>query len=259
MRTHFVIPDCQVKPGQDNTFLRIIGEYIVHKKPDVIICLGDFADMPSLSSYDFGKRSFEGRRYKDDINASHEAMATLLEPIEDYNYHAKKNKKKFYIPEMHLTLGNHEDRITRAINNDPKLDGTIGLEDLKYEWFGWTVHPFLEVVLIDGIAYSHYFTSGIMGRPVTSARALVTKKHISCVQGHNQKMEIYNEYRADNKCITGLFAGCCYLHNEEYLGAQGNTHFRGIHILYEVDDGSFQCHSITLGYLLRRYERGLHN
>ena len=92
-RVHLVIPDVQVKPGQDNTFLKIIGEYIVHKKPDVVVCLGDFADMPSLSSYDFGKRSFEGRRYKDDINAAHDAMAALLEPMEEYNYHAKKNKK----------------------------------------------------------------------------------------------------------------------------------------------------------------------
>ena len=67
---HLVIPDVQIKPGQDLSFLRVIGEYIVEKQPDVIVCLGDFADMPSLSSYDVGKKSFEGRRYKDDIKAS---------------------------------------------------------------------------------------------------------------------------------------------------------------------------------------------
>jgi hypothetical protein len=254
-KTHMVIPDCQVKPGHDVSYLRTIGQYMVEKKPNTVILLGDFADMPSLSVYDFGKRSFEGRRYRNDIAAAKDGMAILLEPIIEYNKRAKENKKKLYTPRMVLTLGNHEDRITRAINDDGKLEGTIGLFDLEYEKYGWEVYPYLDVVLLDGVAYSHYFASGVLNRPVTSARALVTKKHMSCVQGHNQKMEIYNEYRADGKMLTGLFAGCCYLHDEDYLGPQGNNYFRGIHMLYEVSEGSFQCHSITLDYLLKRSKR----
>ena len=114
------------------------------------------------------------------------------------------------------------------------------------------MYPYQQVEIIDGIAYTHVFTTGVMGRPVTSARALVTKKHMSCVQGHNQKMEIYNEYKADGTLITGLFAGCCYMHDEDYLGPQGNNYFRGIHMLYDVKEGGFHCHSITLDYLLKR-------
>ena len=64
---HLVIPDCQIRPGDSTDFLRAIGNYVVSKKPDVVVCIGDFADMPSLSSYDVGKKSFEGRRYRDDI------------------------------------------------------------------------------------------------------------------------------------------------------------------------------------------------
>ena len=252
MTTHCVIPDVQVAPNRDVSYLTAIGNYIVEKKPDVLICLGDFADMPSLSVYDFGKRDYEGRRYREDINAAKEAMGVLMAPIIEYNKQALKNKKRRYHPRMVFTLGNHEDRITRAINTDAKLDGTISIQDLEYEKYGWEVYDYLDIVLIDGIAYSHFFVTGVMGRPVTSARALVTKKHMSCVQGHNQKMEIYNEYRADGKMLTGLFAGCCYLHDEGYLGPQGNYYFRGIHMLYEVNDGHFQCHSITLDYLTKR-------
>ena len=247
-----VIPDVQVKPGNDVSYLRDVGKYIVEKKPEQIICLGDFADMPSLSSYDVGKKAFEGRRYRDDINASKAAMEILLEPLREYNLNAAKNRKRQYHPKMDFFLGNHEERILRATNDSPQLDGTISIADLALEESGWTVHDYLVPVVIDGIAYSHYFASGALLRPIVSARALVTKKHMSCVQGHNQKMEIYNEYRADGKMLTGLFAGCCYLHNEDYLGPQGNTHFRGIHMLYEIDDGEFQCHSITLNYLRRR-------
>jgi hypothetical protein len=81
MPTHLVIPDVQVKPGQDFNFLKAIGNYIVKKRPDVIVNIGDFADMPSLSSYDKGKKSFEGRRYKHDVEAVHSAMDILLKPL----------------------------------------------------------------------------------------------------------------------------------------------------------------------------------
>jgi len=58
-----VIPDTQVKPGIDYTYLSFIGKYLVDKKPDIVVHLGDHWDMPSLSSYDIGKKTFEGRRY----------------------------------------------------------------------------------------------------------------------------------------------------------------------------------------------------
>ena len=49
---HLIIPDCQIRAGDNFDFLRAIGNYIVRKQPDVIVNLGDFADLPSLSSYD---------------------------------------------------------------------------------------------------------------------------------------------------------------------------------------------------------------
>jgi len=166
LTTHLVIPDVQAKPGNNFTFLNNIGKYIVDKKPDTIICIGDFADMPSLSSYDKGKKSFEGRRYLADIQASHEAMEALLEPLVEFNLKAKRNKEKRYYPRMVLTLGNHEHRISRATELQPELEGVLDLSHLDYEDYGWEVYPFLEVVHVDGVAYSHYFTSGVLGRPL---------------------------------------------------------------------------------------------
>lgn len=254
MTTHLVLPDCQIKPGGDYTYLNNIGKFIVDKKPDVIIQIGDFADMPSLSSYDKGKKSFEGRRYLADIEASQDAMEALLDPLWFYNKKMKDMKMKQYHPRMILTMGNHENRINRAVELQPELEGVLSTDALGYAGFGWEVHPFLEVVHVDGVAYSHYFTSGVLGRPVTSARALLTKKHQSCVMGHVQTMDIATDYRADGTPILGLFAGCCYEHNEDYLGPQGNAHFRGIHMLYEVTNGSFYHHAISLKYINERYK-----
>lgn len=250
---HFVLPDVQAKPGQDFKFLTKIGEYLVHKKPEKIICLGDFADMPSLSSYDVGKKSFEGRRYTKDIQAVQEAMDALLRPLNEYNARAKRNKEKQYKPEMHLTLGNHCQRIERAIDSDPKLEGLISYADLDYEGWGWKVYPFLEVAVIDGIAYSHYFTSGLLGRPATTANAQLNKTHCACVSGHQQGLQIATGKSAKGHLITSIIAGSCYEHDEEYMGPQGNNHWRGALMLNDVQpSGEFDVMPLSLKYLKNR-------
>ena len=249
-----VIPDCQVKPGVDLSYLSWIGKYLVEKKPDVIVQIGDFADMPSLSSYDVGKKSFEGRTYKADIESVHEGMSLLMTPIKEEQTRLKRNKDKRWNPKLVLTLGNHEDRIDRAINLDRKLDGLIGIRDLGYENYGWEVVPYLEVKVIEDIAFSHYFTTGVMGRPVTSAAALLSKKHMSAVMGHVQHRQIAYSQRADGKQMTGLFVGSCYLHDEDYLGGQGNNYWRGIWLLNEVSQGQYDEMPVSLEYLRKKYE-----
>ena len=253
--THMVIPDVQVKPGVPMQHLRAAGLWAAEKKPEVIVCIGDFADMPSLSTYDKGKRSFEGRRYSEDINAAHEAMGLLTAPIVNEVKRLQKNKQKAWNPRLVLTLGNHEFRIERAINDDPKLEGWISTDDLLYQQWGWEVYPYLEPVVIDGIAYCHFFASGSMGRPVTSARALAMKKHMSCTMGHVQQTEIDITQRfADGRQITGLFCGTFYQHDEDYLGPQGNKQRRHIVMKYNVKDGVYDPHFVSLEYLLHRYK-----
>jgi hypothetical protein len=175
---HLVIPDCQVKPGQSVKYLENIGRYIVEKQPEVIVCIGDFADMPSLSSYDVAKKSFEGRTYKADIRAVHKGMDALLNPLHKLQAKQAKAKKKQYKPRMILTLGNHEDRITRAVEYDRKLEDLISLEDLNYEHHGWEVYAYLDVVVVDGIAYSHYFASGVI-RKTSVWIVIIPSSHFS--------------------------------------------------------------------------------
>ena len=248
-----VLPDVQAKAGHDFTFLNKIGHYLVEKKPDVIVNIGDFSDMESLSSYDVGKKSFEGRRYKSDVEASHSAMCALLEPMWTFNNKAKKNKEKRWKPRMILTLGNHEDRINRAVNDDPKLDGVLSIDDLKYKEFGWEVHKFREVVVVEGVAFSHYFESGAMGRPATTAQAQLNKKHMSCVAGHQQGLQIATAHRADGVRLTSIIAGSCYQHTESYMSSQGNNHWRGFLMLHEVNDGQFDLMPVSLGYMDKKY------
>lgn len=255
-RRHIIIPDTQVKPNVPIDHLRWIGNYIVMKQPDVIVHLGDHADMPSLSSYDKGKKSFEGRRYIRDVEASINGMNALLTPIATYNEGRQPGAK--YLPELHLLLGNHEERILRAVESQPELDGTIGIHDLRYSDYGWTVHDYLDVVEIDGIRYSHFFPRSATGRVMQSKRGApsakiqVQREMKSCVSGHLQGLDYYIYQGA--RRMHGIQSGSCYLHEEAYLSPQGTQYWRGIIILHEVSEGQFDPMFVSLGYLCRRYE-----
>ncbi len=240
-----VIPDVQVKPGVPLEHLQWCGKYLAKKKPDVIIQIGDFCDLPSLSSHDDkGSLRLEGKRYKTDVEAVKTGMDLLCNELQ---------KVPDYHPLMVLTLGNHEDRITRVVNNDAKLEGFMSIADLQYESFGWKVYPFLQPVTIAGVAFCHYFPSGIMGHPISSAKAILTKLHMSAFAGHQQGRDIAYAKRADGLDMTAIISGSFYQHQEEYLSPFTNNHWRGMYFLHEVKNGSFDEMAVSINYHKRRF------
>ena len=253
-RTHLVIPDTQSKEGVPTDHLGWIGEYIVEKQPEVVVHLGDHWDMPSLSSFDVGKRDFEGRRYWKDIESANAAFDILCEPMKKLNAKRKVDRHAKYKPELHFLLGNHEYRINRAANDDAKLDGLISTNDLNVHDHKWTVHPFLKPVVVDGVSYAHYWANPMTGRPYGGA-ALTRLKTIgkSFTMGHQQTLD-YAVRFVGERSHHGLVCGAAYLHEESYLGPQGNAHWRGIVVKHEVDEGSYDPMFVSLSYLCRRYE-----
>jgi hypothetical protein len=248
-----IIPDTQCKPGNSFDHLEWAGKYAVKTKPDVIVHLGDHWDMSSLSVYDIGKKSFEGRTYNHDVKAGNDAMDVFMKPIIEEQKRQKENKKKVWKPKKVFLIGNHEYRIDRAIESDRKLEGLIGYNDFNLKRHNWEVHNFLDVAIVNGIAYSHYFTSGVMGRPVSSPHLMLQKKHMSCIMGHVQDRGISYSKKADGSSITGLFAGIFYQHDEEYLNPQTNGSWSGIWMLNEVNNGSFDEMPVSINYLRKQY------
>lgn len=241
-----VLPDCQVKPGVNTDHLEWFGKYVAAKRPDVIVCIGDFADMESLSTWEKdGSLAAEGKRYAADISSAKAAMRRFLTPI---------RKAKGYKPRMVMTLGNHEDRITRAVNENPrKLEGLMSLSDLDYEGFGWEVIPYLQPVVIGGVAFCHFFPAGVMGRPITSPAAILQKMHMSAFAGHLQGRQIAFAKRGDGVELTAIISGSFYSHEEAYLSPMTNVHWRGAWFLHEVKDGTFDDMAISIGFLKRKY------
>lgn len=251
---HLFIPDVQAKPGVPLDHLSWIGQYIMDKQPDVIVCIGDFADMESLSSYDKGKKSFEGRRYKKDIKAAEDAMDLLLAPMRKHNETAARGKRKQYKPRMVMTLGNHEERIMRAVEFSPELDGVMSYDDLPYK--DWEVIDFLKPIVIDGVMYVHYLANPMSGKPYagTALNQLNKVQHSFCV-GHKQTLDIATYFTPVGKQTWGIVAGACYQHDESYKGWQGNAHWRGLIVLHDVEDGKFDPMLVSLDYLRKRYEK----
>ena len=232
-----VIADSQVRPGVNTDYMTHVGNYLAEKRPDVIVHLGDLADLSSLSSYNLPGEK-EGLRYKKDVESVHAALGKLTKPFKSWR------------PRQILTLGNHENRINRAVNENPMLKGTISLADLRYEEFGFEVIPFLKVKTIAGVQFSHYFTSGVMGRPCSSAQSLLRVRQGSAVMGHVQSFEMAVHPRTQQ---TAIFAGVTYTHNEPYLGPQGNHCKRQILMLHEVRGGRFDLMAVSLDYLKKEY------
>lgn len=247
MATHVVIPDTQVKPGVATDHLGHIGRYIVDQfagKPDVtIIHLGDHHDMPSLSSYDKkGGTKMEGRRYCDDVESGNAAFDLLDTPI---------RRRRSWKPRKLFLMGNHENRISRAAEDNAQLEGTVSLSDLWHS--DWEVSPFLNIVVIDGVSYSHYFYNPMTGRPYGGMiETRIKNIGTSFTMGHQQQFK-YGEIPVAGGRRIGMIAGNCYQHDEDYLGPQGNQEWRGIIVCHEVKDGQYDLMKVSLDFLRKRY------
>lgn len=255
-RSHLIIPDRQANPRSTHKVDTAIGNFILKHKPDVIVNIGDHADMESLSTYDIGKKSFEGRRYSADIAASTKCHEAMWRPVADYNEMRRKNAKKVYNPLKVITIGNHENRINRAIENDPKLDGLISIDDLDYERWYDHIMPFLEPIIIDGVCYVHYAYKKMPHQSISGkyqAHAILANNMMSTTVGHTPEMHYAEAYTGDDRRIQCIVAGACFDHNEEYAGARNRRYWRGIIYKTNVMNGNYDFQIISLETLFKDY------
>lgn len=256
MSTHLVIGDTQVKPDVPTDHLSWIGQYIVEIQPDVVVHVGDHADMYSLNSYEKGKVTMEGQRVSADIQAANDAFDLLNQPLHDYNTYRKVMKKKQYSPRKVITKGNHEYRITRYVENNPSMVGFLSEDSLNYADHGWEAYDFLTIVEIDGVNYSHFFANPMSGRPWGGMMETRLKSiGFSFTQGHQQGKKTGERFLGNGVQQRGLVLGSTYLHDEGYMGVQGNHYWRGIVVKHEVHEGNYDLMEVSLNYLCRKYEQ----
>lgn len=246
---HLVIPDSHAHPNHHNRRYQWLAELINDVKPDVVVDIGDWWDMPSLCSYDKGTKGFEGRRYKRDIDSGLEAQQIVY----DITRRAKKK-----LPRFVRTLGNHENRIAKAVDRDPILEGTIGLQDLQSRQYGWEEYGFLNPVTIAGVTYQHYFTSGIMGRPISGerhAQTLILKQLASCTQGHSHLFDYCERTDVSGKRIAGCVVGVFQDYEADFAGPANKMWNPGVVVKRDVWDGSYDIEHISLKRIKEAYSK----
>jgi hypothetical protein len=225
-----VVPDAHAHPSYSPDRFAWLGAFIEREKPSLDVCLGDFADIPSLSAYDRGKRGFEGRRYVHDVAATRAALTVM---------HAEVRTAT---PEWLMCLGNHEHRIDRACSDAAEMTGAIGIDDLGYRDHGWQVWPYQSVMRLGGFAFSHHFASGVAGRPIggmNQAAAMARLLHTSAVAGHSHVWDQAIQTRPDGSRVMAIVAGCyvSHEHREGWSAASEHLWVNGVTVLEDVRAG----------------------
>lgn len=249
-----VIPDTQVKPGVDTAHIKWAADAIVHYKPDYVVVIGDWWDMPSLSTHDKpGSIETVGANVQADIDAGNVAFELLVGPMQKEIKRRIDNHKKTWRPKCHFLFGNHEHRLTRAVYTEPKWDGLLTLDSMRTP--GFERHEFLKIVHIEGIRFCHYFPNPLSGRPIGGT---ITNRlaHIggSFVQGHQQGFQ-YGTKQYPDKVCHGMVCGRFYSHHERYRPTDvQNAEWNGIVVFNETrNNGDYDLMTLSYGYLQRKY------
>jgi len=254
MTTHLVIPDSHAHYQHHNKRAEWLGHLINDLKPDVVIHIGDSADMPSLSGYDKGKKSFHGRTYRADVDAHLDWQDRCWSIV-------RAAKKR--LPRRVFCVGNHEQRIVKAIEMQPELEGAIGMQDLELEYFYDEVVPYSGSVPgsieIDGIHYAHFHVSGLMGRPVGGehpAYSLVSKRFTSCTAGHSHLADLCIRTDTSGRKIIGCVAGVFQDYESDWAGEVNRLWWRGVVHKTNVERGQYDASFISLDRIKKEYGNG---
>ena len=222
-----------------------------------VVCIGDWADYASLSSYEKGKKEFEGRAIRADIHFSNEASLLLTNSIapDAWAYMAR--------PPL-ITLGNHTAaRMSRLLSDVRELEGVfgIGLEgedaEVRPNWtdLGWEVFPFLVPAFIDDVAFLHFLPNPSNGRAVSSVsmgRALILKGLQSVVVGHNHLFKFDKLTRLDGTKVCACSVGCAFEHDHDWAGQIPNAAYdRGITVLNNLRGSDFNPRFYTFEEIRR--------
>jgi hypothetical protein len=253
-KTVLLIPDQHAHPDFNNNRADWLGKLILDIRPDILINMGDAADMHSLSSYDKGKSSFHSASYQRDIESHLDFQERMWSPIK----RAKKKK-----PYSVVLLGNHCNRVAKVLEYEPHLAGDrfgISPRNFDFESYYDEVVPYSGttpgIYNLDKVLFSHYFISGVMGRPiggVNHAASLINKNFCSSVASHSHLFDFSVKASADGGVLMGLVCGVYQDYQSSWAGSANNLWQRGLPILRNFSGGSWDLEWVSLNALEKMY------
>ncbi len=223
-----------------------IGRYIRTIRPDVVVQIGDFATLNSLSTHAIdadGKPSFMA-----DMASFDEALGTL----------------NIIGAERHCTLGNHEARLYRFERTAPPVTGMMrhALQE-TFARHQWSFSPYGQVTLYGGVGFAHT-TLNQLGRTYggkAPEQDIANDALHDLVLGHSH---VHRHHRAPkiggNNSIQIINAGCALPdnHMEDFARHSVTGWSYGI-VDLAIQHGHVQDYSfITMATLAEKFRRKLH-
>lgn len=255
MTTAIVFSCAHTNPKVDNKRFDLLGNLIFDIRPDYVFDLGDFADMSSLNSYDTRcPKAIVSQSYQEDIECTIDAQERLRG-----NFVRRKVRKPTWIG----FEGNHEYRIKKALQHDPRVEGKkygLSPEHLQTKRFYDEYHGYENgapaIKSYDGINYAHYISSGNFGTALSGlhhAYALTVKMSASATVGHSHKFSYFRKQEAWPNPIHGLVAGCFKGKDEAWAGQANREWVKGVAIKRNINNGNYDLQWVSMEQLEKDY------
>jgi len=248
MKTAVVFTCAHADPSVPNDRFDWLSEFIYDVRPDYVVDLGDGADLKSLNSYDTRyPKAIVAQNYESDIQCYNDAQERLRRKFRVM----KKKRPAFFGLE-----GNHENRIKKAIANDPRLEGSkygISFSHLQTDvWFD-EYHEYNNsapaIADYDGISYAHYIASGNYGTAMSGlhhAYGIIQKRHNSTTVGHSHKRSMFFKDDAHPHPTIGLVAGCFKGAKEGWAGQANLEWWKGVIVKRNIRNGYYEPEFVSL-------------
>lgn len=254
MNKKYVVFSCgHATPEVSNERFSWLGEFLYDIKPDLVVDLGDGADMKSLNTFDTRyPQAIVSQSYERDVDSYNDAMERIR-----FKFKQQKRKRPYFVG----FEGNHENRIKKAIAHDPRLEGDrygVSFSHLNTKDYFDDYHEYENsapaIAEYGGIDFAHFFSSGNFGTAMSGkhhAYTLLQNRHRSSICGHSHKRGVYFE---DQAGIVGLVAGCYKGADEGWAGQSNSSWWKGVVVLNEVDGtGRFEPEFVSLKRLEEVY------
>jgi hypothetical protein len=221
------IGDPHDKPGRDKRRFTWMGRHAAETRPDVIVSIGDWASLDSLSSHEV-----PGSQADADRPCFHQELDSLDESASVFSRECPIGAIRF----VHCH-GNHEYRAWRAANRQPKLNGDMPTRlNQTFARYRIETHDFGVFVDIGGVDFVHIPLS-IMGKEMGGEmmeRNAGMKSLRDLVCGHTHRANVLTVMKVGQQRqvkVVNLGTSMPYGLVEKYTGLAPTGWFYGIHEL----------------------------
>jgi len=259
MKKILVLPDSHTEPGQDLRRFDWAGKLIADQRPELIVELGDFMTVDSLSSWNRNKRlTLEQKRFEYEIDTAIEAISYLFAPLKELQATQRRQHVAIYHPITIHCNGNHEDRVQRYAELHPEMALTLDRRmERVFDPYNHVI-PYKEFYEYAGIMFTHA-PCNAAGSPVTGKYALARATELvqkSIVFGHLHRREHLNIARhgmSKQDVIQIFCAGAFFEQVDSYVAGATNHYCRCLQILHVTSYGRFDPEEWSLTRLEQVY------